>query len=101
MLDSKTRAVLRARAAGETAIAQIGKNGAEDNVIKQLDDALTARELVKVTILKACEENHKALFSDLAKLLSAEQVTLIGNKMVFYRLSKKKDIKHIIPVAKT
>ncbi|MDR0856446.1 MAG: YhbY family RNA-binding protein [Clostridiales bacterium] len=96
MLESKTRAALRSLAAAAPSILQIGKNGVEDNVVKQLEDALNARELVKVTILKACEEDHKALFADLAKLLGAEQVTLIGNKMVFYRLSLKKGVKHIL-----
>ncbi len=49
MLTSKQRAELRAMGNTLEAIVQIGKGGINDNLIRQMDDALTARELVKAT----------------------------------------------------
>ena len=51
MMNSKTRARLRAMANTVEAILQVGKNGMGDALQKQVDDALTARELIKFTVL--------------------------------------------------
>ena len=47
MLNGKQRAALRRQAHGIPALYQIGKDGITENVIKQFDDALEARELIK------------------------------------------------------
>lgn len=70
-------------------IFQIGKNGISENTIKQLDDALEARELIKVTILETAGEDGKALANEVAGRLNAEVIQVIGSKFVLYRKSKK------------
>ena len=50
-MTSKQRAYLRGLANSLDAIFQIGKGGISENLIKQLDDALEARELIKITLL--------------------------------------------------
>ena len=52
MMDSKTRAKLRSYANTVEAILQVGKNGMGEALQKQVDDALTARELIKLTVLE-------------------------------------------------
>lgn len=70
-------------------IFQIGKNGVSENTVKQLDNALEARELIKITILETAGENAKTLAQDVATRLDAEVIQVIGSKFVIYRKSKK------------
>lgn len=89
MLTSKQRSFLRGKANSIDSIFQVGKDGINENLIKQLDDALEARELIKVHVLPNVEANIKDIFDELAKKLSAEEVQLIGSRLVFYRKSTK------------
>ncbi|NLJ41851.1 MAG: ribosome assembly RNA-binding protein YhbY [Clostridiales bacterium] len=87
MLTSKQRSFLRGKANAIDSIFQVGKGGISENLIKQLDDALEARELIKIHILPSAQTEKKELCRDLAKELSAEEVQLIGNRLVLYRKS--------------
>ena len=95
MLTSKQRSRLNGLAMTVEPSLRIGKGGISDNTVKELDALLTARELVKVSVLKNCEFTAKELIADLAVKVNAEPVIAIGSVMVFYRFSTKKDIKHI------
>ena len=88
-MTSKQRAFLRGLANKIDAIFQIGKNGINDNLIKQLDDALEAREIIKITILETAGENTKELCNEIARELGAEPVQAIGSKFTIYRRSEK------------
>ncbi|MBR6647668.1 MAG: YhbY family RNA-binding protein [Clostridia bacterium] len=94
MITSKQRAKLRKLANGFPAILQIGKGGICGNLIKQIDDALTARELVKISILETALLDTKETCNSLAEILKAEPVQAIGFKFVLYR--KSKDVKEPI-----
>lgn len=96
MIDSKTRSKLSAIAQKVQPVFQIGKNGITDVVIKELNEALEARELIKISILRNSELDTKETLSQLAQKLNAEPVSAIGFKIVLYRVSNKKDIKHIL-----
>ena len=89
MITSKQRAALRGMANGIPAILQIGKGGINENFLKQVDDALEARELVKITILETAVLDTKATCGHVAELLGAEPVQAIGSKFVLYRESKE------------
>ncbi len=95
MLTSKQRSNLRAMANDMQPIFQIGKSGLTDTVIEELSNALESHELVKITVLKNTDVNAKQIINELAELLSAEPVSALGNKVVLYRFSNKKDFKHI------
>lgn len=88
-MTSKERAYFRSMANTLQPIFQIGKNGVSENTVKQLDDALEARELIKITILETAGENAKTLAQDVATRLDAEVIQVIGSKFVIYRKSKK------------
>ncbi|MBR6729236.1 MAG: ribosome assembly RNA-binding protein YhbY [Clostridia bacterium] len=89
MITSKQRATLRAMANPLPAILQIGKGGICDNLLRQIDDALEARELVKISILETAMLDTRSTCSLLAEELGAEPVQAIGSKLVLYRESKE------------
>ena len=87
-MTGKQRASLRKIAATLQPIFQIGKQGVTENLMKQLDDALEAREIIKITILETAGENTKELCNEIAAELEAEPVQAIGSKFTIYRKSK-------------
>ena len=89
MLTSKQRSFLRGKANTIDSIFQIGKGGINGNLIKQLDDALEVRELIKIHVLPNAEDDIRDIFHELATELSAEEVQLIGSRFVLYRKSTK------------
>jgi len=95
-MTSKQRAYLRGLANTIEPIFQIGKSGLSGNLIKQLDDALEARELIKITVLNTAPDDVKSLGNDIANNTNSTLVQTIGNKITLYR-AKKKDSKIILP----
>ena len=90
MLTGKQKRFLRSKAMTMDALYQIGRDGLGENFIKQIDDALEARELIKIKILKnSAEEVHDA-GETLAEELHAELAQTIGHCIVLYRKSEKK-----------
>ncbi len=61
MITTKQRSYLRSLANKMDAIFQIGKDGLNDNLLKQIDDALEARELIKISVLKIVFIQQKKL----------------------------------------
>lgn len=95
MFTSKERSNLRSLAATLQPVMQIGKGGVTENLVNSLSEALEARELIKVTIFDSAEADADTIAQNVADLLHAEVVTVIGKKAVFYRRSSKKDFKHV------
>ncbi|AEM73187.1 YhbY family RNA-binding protein [Caldicellulosiruptor acetigenus] len=89
MLTSKQRAKLRGMANTMDAIIRIGKEGITDRVLKQIDEALTARELIKIALEKNCDKNPKEAMAYICEKLNAEPVQVIGRKIVIYRMSEE------------
>jgi RNA-binding protein len=88
-MTSKQRAYLRGLANPLVAILQIGKNGINDNLIKQVDDALEARELIKLSVLETAPDDNRVLAEELASSTNSVLVQVIGNKITLYRPKKK------------
>ena len=84
-ITSKQRSKMKSLAATATPIAQIGKGGVTDNLLKTLSDALEARELIKVNILATADDDAVNLAENVADLLDAIPVAVIGRKAIFYR----------------
>ena len=95
MLNSKQRAKLRSIASTIQATTIMGKDGLTETVLAQIDRELTARELVKVSVLENAEETARDYLIQASEALKAEQVCYIGKKFVLYRRSNKQGIKHI------
>lgn len=92
-LTSKQRAQLRGLANGIDTIVHVGKDGLGDNLIKQADDALEARELIKGKVLENSMLSAREAAEALGKATRSEVVQVIGTKFVLYRQSHNKDKK--------
>jgi RNA-binding protein len=90
MLTGKQKRFLRSKAHHLDPLFQVGKGGVNENMIKQIDDVLEARELIKVSILQNCDEDRDTVAEQLSKGAKAELVQVIGNTIVLYKESKEK-----------
>lgn len=95
MFTSKQRAKLKSLASTQKPIGQVGKEGISDNLLSGLSDALEARELIKVTLLPASGEDGENIAANLADLLHAELVAVIGRKAILYRRSSRENFAHL------
>jgi RNA-binding protein len=89
MLTSKQRAYLRGLANEIDPIFQVGKGGVNENMIKQISDALEARELIKIKVLNNSLEDAREASNEIAEKTGAEVVQVIGNKFVLYREARE------------
>jgi RNA-binding protein len=98
MMTSKQRAYLRSLATDIDTILMIGKSGISGDVIKQAEDALTARELIKAKVLETAPVSPMEAAQEIAGQTNAEVVLVIGAKFVLYRKNLK-DPKIVLPKA--
>lgn len=89
MLSGKQKSYLRSEAHHLQPIFQIGKGGLTEPIIKQIEEALEARELIKVSILQNCEEDKNEIAERLQEA-GIEVVQVIGKILVLYKESKEK-----------
>lgn len=99
-LTSKQRAQLRGLANGIDTIVHIGKEGIGENLIRQANDALEARELIKCKVLENSMLTPREACEQLSRLTRSEQVQVIGTKFVLYRESHSKEKKDKIVLVK-
>ena len=94
-LTSKQRAQLRGIAASAETIVHIGKDGIGENLIKQVNDALEARELIKGRVLENSMYTAREAAEELRLPTRSEVVQVIGSKFVLYRQQPNKDKRKI------
>ena len=92
MLTGKQKRYLRSLAVNEKAIFQIGKDGLNQNLYTSLKEALKARELVKISVLKSCETEMNEVTVELCANTGAELVQVIGKTVVLYKRSRERKI---------
>ena len=97
-LTSKQRAQLRGMAATMDTILHVGKDGISENLIKQADDALEARELIKGRVLENSMYTAREAAEELSVATRSEVVQVIGSKFVLFRYQHMKDKRKIEPV---
>ena len=96
MLTSKQRAYLKSLANPLDTILMVGKGGVTAQVIQQGDEALEARELIKLNILKNCVDDGNELAAVLAERTHAQVVQVIGKKIVLYKEAKDEKKRKIV-----
>jgi RNA-binding protein len=92
ILKGKQRSYLKSLANNIEPILQIGKNGLTEDVLKSIDEALEARELIKINLLNNSLLDTKETALEICEELGAEYVQSLGNKIVIYRESDDKVI---------
>ncbi|WP_099187424.1 YhbY family RNA-binding protein [Tepidibacter mesophilus] len=85
MLNGKQRSHLKAMANKTKSITQIGKDGVTESFLSQLEDALEAREIVKVTVLENSGLDTKETANAVAEAVRGEFVQAIGSKFTIYK----------------
>ena len=91
MITTKQRAQLRSQANDLPALYQIGKNGITAEFLAQMEEALEAKELVKISVLKNSFYTTKEAMAELCEELGCEAVSAVGSKVVIYRRSSNPD----------
>ncbi|RZT22274.1 MULTISPECIES: ribosome assembly RNA-binding protein YhbY [Fictibacillus] len=87
MLTGKQKRFLRSKAHHIQPIFQVGKGGVNSNLVKQVEEALEARELIKVSVLQNCEDDKETVAEELSTGSKAELVQVIGSTIVLYKES--------------
>lgn len=87
MINSKQRAYLRGLANTEPALYQVGKDGVTENMVALINDALEARELIKVHVLDNAFMSAREAAAELSVPTKSDVVQVIGNKFVLYKES--------------
>ena len=85
MITPKERAELRTQAQKLDAIIQVGKDGITPEVVNTVDQALFARELIKLSVLESCSVETKEVAQILSERCRADVVQVIGRKVVLYK----------------
>ena len=86
-MTSKQRAYLKSLASKLDTIFQIGKGGISDEICFQLNNAMEARELIKIRLLETCPDSIKDVAAEIAEKTGAEVVQTIGTKIVLFKVS--------------
>ncbi len=92
MLTSKQRAVLRGIASTYDTIFQVGKGGISDTLITQVEDALRARELIKLRVLDNSPMDAREAAEELASKTGSDVVQVIGSKFVLFKRNPKEPV---------
>ena len=94
-MTSKQRSNLKSIAATLKPIAQVGKEGVSDNLLKGLSDALEAHELIKCSVLDSSSLDVREAAEALAERCHAEVVQVIGRKFALYRETSREGVQKI------
>ena len=96
-MTSKQRAYLKSLAMTMEPIFQVGKNSITPELVGAVSEALAARELIKISVLKNCADDPKELAQILAERTRSQVVQVIGKKIVLYKEGKDKNKKIQLP----
>lgn len=95
-MTSKQRSCLKGIAMTTEPVLQIGKASLTPELTAAVDEALEARELIKITVLKNCTDDGHSIAKILAERTHSEVVQVIGKKIVLYRQAKEEKKRKIV-----
>ncbi|MCR5356080.1 MAG: ribosome assembly RNA-binding protein YhbY [Lachnospiraceae bacterium] len=91
-MTSKQRAYLKGLASTMEPVVHVGKAGASPEVVTSCEEALNARELIKISVLKNCFDDPKEIAGIIAERTHSSVVHVIGKKIVLYKPNKDKPV---------
>ncbi len=89
-MTGKERAILRSQAHHLDPIVHVGKESLTPEVTKAIDEALEARELIKVGVLKNCFDDPNEIAQIVAERTGSQVIQVMGKKITLYRYNKNK-----------
>lgn len=95
-MTSKQRSYLKGLAMTMDPIFQIGKSSVTPELTAAIAEALEARELIKITVLKNCLDDGRSVAEVLAERTRSEVVQVIGKKIVLYKPAKDEAKRKIV-----
>jgi len=95
-MTTKQRAYLKGLAMDMDSIFQIGKSGLTPELTKAVSEALEAKELIKISVLKNCLDDSHELARMLAERSRSQVVQVIGKKIVLYKEAKDEKKRKIV-----
>ena len=95
-MTSKQRSYLKGLAMTTEPIFQIGKSSITPEITAAIAEALEARELIKITVLKNCLDDGNAIAATLAERTHSEVVQVIGRTIVLYKPAKEEKKRKIV-----
>ena len=95
-MTTKQRAYLKGLAMNIDPIFQLGKGGLTTEYLESIEEALEARELIKINVLKNCLDEPKELAYAIAENTLSEVVQVIGRKIVLYREARQPEKRKIV-----
>ena len=96
-MTTKQRAYLKSLAMTKEPIFQVGKSSMTPGLTQAISEALEARELIKISVLKNCADDPRELAEIISERTRSEIVQVIGKKIVLYREGKDEKKKIILP----
>jgi len=87
MLTGKQKRFLRSKANQMKAIFQVGKQGVNENMVAQINDALEKRELIKISVLQNCLDDKTTVAEQISEQTDSHIVQIIGNNIILYKES--------------
>lgn len=97
MISTKQRAYLRGLANPLKPSLTIGKGEIDDSLIKAIDNALTAHELIKIKVLPTCEKELGDLLNELSLKTESEPINRLGRILTLYRHNENKKEAIVLP----
>lgn len=94
-MTSKQRSQLKSIAMTTEAILNIGKESLTEEFLAACEEALEARELIKINVLKNCADDLRAIAEAIAENTDSEVVQVIGHKIVLFRQARKPENRKI------
>lgn len=96
-MTSKQRAYLRSLAMTMDPIFQVGKASITPEFIEAVREAVDARELIKISVLKNCMDDPREIAEVLAERTRSQVVQVVGKKITLYKEGKKEKKKIELP----
>ena len=88
-MTSKQRAYLKSLASTLDPLFQVGKGSVTPEVVEAISEAFNNRELLKISVLKNCMDDPRAIAEVIAERTRSQVVQVIGKKIVLYKPDKK------------
>jgi RNA-binding protein len=95
-MTTKQRSYLKSLAMTTDPIFQVGKGSVSDEMVAAIAEALEARELIKLNVLKNCLDDPKEIAGVIAEHTHSEVVQVIGRKIVLYKQAYEPDKRKIV-----